>query len=218
MDEKDIKWRNGLPNYDIVNKTFQKERTKKHSEGSLESIVENLVKTWEMESTHKERLQDWKSVTQDFAFQVNGGPKFNAKDNVDRGNYNMLLEGSPLYDVCKESNASSHEMFKKAFPEGFAWELLEVFSGPPRVSFTWRHWAKWSRDFNGVKATGETLELFGSCVVEVDSDLKIKFIHVFYDPSIMMATLTGFGCKHLGKDQSPEKETKSVKVSPVVMN
>ncbi|KAK3087874.1 hypothetical protein FSP39_011812 [Pinctada imbricata] len=142
---------------------------------------------------------DWKSIAPDFYIQVNGGPKFNADDNVTKGNYNMFLEGSPLYDVCKESNASSHEMFKKAFPEGFAWELLELMSGPPRASFTWRHWAKWTGDFNGVKGTGETLEMIGSCVVEVDSKLKIKSIDVYYDPNIVMAKLTGFTCRHLGK-------------------
>ena len=53
MDDPNIKWRSGKPNYDDVNKKYMEERTMKHTEGSLEKIVENLVKTWEMESTHK---------------------------------------------------------------------------------------------------------------------------------------------------------------------
>ena len=41
----------------------------------------------------------------------------------------MMMELSPLFDVSKETNASSHDLFKTAFSEGFAWELLEILSG-----------------------------------------------------------------------------------------
>jgi hypothetical protein len=44
----------------------------------------------------------------------------------------MMMEFSPLFDVSKETNASSHDLFKSAFTEGFAWELLEVLSGMRR--------------------------------------------------------------------------------------
>jgi len=41
----------------------------------------------------------------------------------------MMMENSPLFDVSKETNGSSHALFKSAFPDGFAWELLELASG-----------------------------------------------------------------------------------------
>ena len=41
----------------------------------------------------------------------------------------MMMELSPLFDVSKETIASSHDLFKSAFSEGFAWELLEILSG-----------------------------------------------------------------------------------------
>ena len=41
----------------------------------------------------------------------------------------MMLEDSPLFDVSKETNESSHTLFKTAFPDAFAWELLDLFSG-----------------------------------------------------------------------------------------
>ncbi len=43
----DIKWRYGIPNYDKPNKLFQQHKTTNHSPGSLEDIVQNLVKNWE---------------------------------------------------------------------------------------------------------------------------------------------------------------------------
>ena len=53
MDKLGIEWRSGKPSYDQVNEKYMLERRKNHAVGSLEKTVENLVKTWEMESTHK---------------------------------------------------------------------------------------------------------------------------------------------------------------------
>lgn len=53
MDDSNIKWRTTKPDYSIVNKKFIEERIRRHKAGSLERLAENLVKTWEMESTHK---------------------------------------------------------------------------------------------------------------------------------------------------------------------
>ncbi len=53
MDDPDIKWKDVKPNYDQVNLKYLEERTRFHPVDSLEKVVENLVKTWEMESTHK---------------------------------------------------------------------------------------------------------------------------------------------------------------------
>ena len=60
MTDSGIQWRNGPPNYDVVNRKYMKERSKDHKDGSLEKIVENLVKSWEMESTHKTRKEVFK--------------------------------------------------------------------------------------------------------------------------------------------------------------
>jgi len=43
----DIKWRYSLPNYDKPNQLFQKHKSTNHTYGSLEDIVQNLVKNWE---------------------------------------------------------------------------------------------------------------------------------------------------------------------------
>ena len=46
----------------------------------------------------------------------------------------MMLVDSPFFDVTKETHDSSHKLFKEAFTEGFAWEVLEVLSGTYGVS------------------------------------------------------------------------------------
>ena len=64
MDDPDIKWRfGGKPDYSLTNLKFLKERSRMHPEGSLELIVENLVKTWEMERYVSKRLS-----TQELSF------------------------------------------------------------------------------------------------------------------------------------------------------
>ena len=57
MDELGIQWREGKPDYTKVNKAYLEGRTRTHKEGSLEKIVEDLVKTWEMEASHKTRIE-----------------------------------------------------------------------------------------------------------------------------------------------------------------
>ena len=54
MDNPKTKWRLGhAPDYTKVDNQFMAERKRFHKPGSLEETVENLVKTWEMEASHK---------------------------------------------------------------------------------------------------------------------------------------------------------------------
>jgi hypothetical protein len=100
--EKSTEWRHGgPPAYDDVNKLFEEGRTKvcgwiygwpsiflllsdfpplivarnlqEWPKGSLEEIVQNAVKSWEMELSHKTRLKDFKTINPDkFKLFVNG--------------------------------------------------------------------------------------------------------------------------------------------------
>ena len=53
MEDPSIEWREGKPDYTKANKAYLEGRTRIHMEGSLEKIVEDLVKSWEMEASHK---------------------------------------------------------------------------------------------------------------------------------------------------------------------
>ena len=82
MDGNDTKWIfGGPPDYSLTNYLYLKERTHIHANGSLEQVVENLVKTWEMERSHKADYKQHQSVDQErFAISANGGKVFNNAD------------------------------------------------------------------------------------------------------------------------------------------
>ena len=52
------------------------------------------------------------------------------------GSYNALMQNQPLYNSNKHTFESSHALFRSVFSEGFAWELLEVFSGKSKLQLT----------------------------------------------------------------------------------
>ncbi|CAH9143252.1 unnamed protein product [Cuscuta epithymum] len=73
-EAENIHWRHGGPPiYDDVNKLFEDGRTQVWAKGSLEETVQNAVKSWEMELSHKTRIQDFKTINPDkFKLFVNG--------------------------------------------------------------------------------------------------------------------------------------------------
>lgn len=120
-----------------------------HEAGSLPSLVENLVKNWEIEASFKTSFNDWRTVdTSSYTFSLNGGPKNDGNHMLTVGTYNALIASNKYYDPEKSSFDSSHKSFKRMMPT-FAWEVLEVYSGPPTVTFKWRHWGEMKSDYIG---------------------------------------------------------------------
>ena len=73
-------------------------------------------------------MQDWQTVDPaNFQISINGGKPSSLDTLVEAGSYAVFMKDSPLYDV--DDKHSALESFKAAFPGGFAWEVLEVFSG-----------------------------------------------------------------------------------------
>lgn len=64
------------------------------------------------------------------------------------GTYNALIPANQYYDPEKLDFSLSHKTFKRMMPT-FAWEVLEVYSGPPTVAFKWRHWGEMVNDYVG---------------------------------------------------------------------
>nr|DAD37801.1 TPA_asm: hypothetical protein HUJ06_008442 [Nelumbo nucifera] len=166
--EKNTKWRHGGPPiYNLVNQVFEQGRTKEWPKGSLEETVQNAVKTWEMELSHKTQLQDFKTINPEkFKLFVNGREGISGEETLRLGSYNALLKTSLLekfqyYKANEESFESSHDVFQTAFPRGFAWEVLSVYSGPPVIAFKFRHWGFMEGSFKEHAPTGEKVELLG---------------------------------------------------------
>ncbi|XP_037449513.1 pathogen-related protein-like [Triticum dicoccoides] len=194
--EKNTMWRHGVPpNFDVVNKLFEEERTKEWAEGSVEEKVQRLLKTWEMEMFHKLRPEDQKSVhSQGFTSSTNGMKPLTRKEWTAIGGYNAFLATKlPLehriYDPDTETFDSGMETFLTAFPRGFAIEVLDVYcDGPPRVAFKFRHWGYMEGPFKGHPPHGQRVELFGVCIFHVDEEMKVEKAEYFYERGNFLAS------------------------------
>lgn len=194
MNDKDTKWIfGGPPDYSLTNYLYLKERTHVHKPGSLEQVVENLVKTWEMERSHKADCTQHKSVDQErFAISANGGKVFNNTEANKVGNYNVLLDACPadLWDSENITWEESHDRFHTAFA-AFPWEVLEVFSGPPKVAFTWRHWGTFTGTYEDNQGNGEKVEMFGFGTAVVNDKLQLCDVEIFYNAEEFISVLRG---------------------------
>jgi hypothetical protein len=84
-----IEWRYGKrPDYSKTDKTLRAQSELHHPPGSLEAIVQNLVRTFEMEATYKLNPHQWTSIDLDqFRMRTNNGPEYTAFDVAERGTY-----------------------------------------------------------------------------------------------------------------------------------
>ncbi|KAJ6967328.1 hypothetical protein NC652_004780 [Populus alba x Populus x berolinensis] len=212
--ENITQWRHGgPPMYDSVNQLFEEGRTKEWPKGSLEEVVQNAIKSWEMELSHKTRLQDFKTINPDKFKLIRGEDHqlrkrgFIGEETLRIGSYNALLKSSlpkefQYYKADEETFESSHDAFRSALPRGFAWEVLSVYSGPPVISFKFRHWGFFEGPFKGhaptdekvefygfgvlkhaKTSTEEKVEFYGFGVLKVDESLRAEDVEVYYDPA-----------------------------------
>ncbi len=116
-----MQWRHGKPEYTVGNHAFLKGKTQAHkrSEGysvktsdvttlrlsaeSLERTVENLVKTWEMEASHKPKLEQWTTVVpSEYKVEANSYDKMPGSEAATIGNYKALMRHCPLYKTLSQ--------------------------------------------------------------------------------------------------------------------
>jgi len=192
---KGVQWRFGKPNYERVNKLYFQHRSKIHAEGSLESVVSKLVKSWEVESHDIADPKQWKTMDiSKFTAQVNGGCPASAQVMADVGPYNLLIGEQQDYSAKALTFEESNKNFGETFADGYAWECLDVLSGPPTVTFRWRHFGNFSgtyTDKQGVKHKGDgsMLNLIGLCIAKVNSKLIIESLDIYYNPNDLLVPL-----------------------------
>jgi hypothetical protein len=97
----------------------------------------------------------------------------------------------------------------------FAWEVLEVYSGPPTVSFRWRHWGVMKNDYVGfnnkgekvtAKAHGGTIDIQGVTVTTVNEKVQLQAVRTWFDPMDMF--------RQIAPDGVVKKEEKVKGMSP----
>merc|ERR1712151_296402 len=126
---------------------------------------------------------------------ANGGKSFDNLGANDVGNYNVLLENvAPDLWPTGQTWDGTHEVFKNAFV-AFPWEVLRVFSGPPLVGFSWRHWGHFSGTYGHAgaenKGNGELVELFGFGTATVNEKLQLCDVQLYFDAKDFLLVLKG---------------------------
>ncbi|KAF6261999.1 pathogen-related protein [Scenedesmus sp. NREL 46B-D3] len=190
--EPDHVWRNGKPDYTVVNQAYLAGKTRNWVAGSLGAVVESVVKTLEMEISHKTRPEYIKTFTPNFRYSQNGGAAIDTAELIQRGSYNVLINDASY--ISQNFNfEDSHDAFKEAFPGGFAWECLDVLAGPPNVTFKWRHWGQFTGAYAGHEPTGETIEMYGMAIATMTDKLQVERLEIFYDPTPFLDSLAKGG-------------------------
>ena len=85
----------------------------------------------------------------------------------------------------------SNKYFNSKFRTGFAWEVKKVFSGPPKVVFSWRHWAHMGTKSlsEEMQGKGKLIELEGFTRANFSDDGKLRDIEVFFDQEKFLADM-----------------------------
>ncbi|PSS02510.1 hypothetical protein BD289DRAFT_478880 [Coniella lustricola] len=190
-----VKWRHGgPPDYRVTREMWANEKRSNHAFGSLESMVENLVKNWEVEASHKLDAREWRTVDPDkYKFSCNGGPRQDASHMLKVGTYSAVIAGNKYYSPLHSEFDESHKIFRDMMPN-FAWEVLEVYSGPPVVVCRWRHWGWMKGDYVGknedgdtvtIKAHNEVLDIQGLMVAKVDDKFRVVDLEIWFDSKDM---------------------------------
>ncbi|OQO02296.1 hypothetical protein B0A48_11850 [Cryoendolithus antarcticus] len=203
FDDEGVQWRYGrAPDYSKTRKVWEDGRKMHHEAGSLPQLVENLVKNWEVEASFKPRLQDWRTIDhKNYTFAINGGPPQTAEHMLKVGTYNAIIAPNEYYSPENSDFASSHKTFKRMMPT-FAWEVLEVYSGPPKVAFKWRHWGVMKNDYVGfndkgdkvtAKAHGGPIDIEGVTVASVDDAVRLQSVETWFDPLEMFRQIAPKG-------------------------
>ena len=153
-----------------------------------------------LEVSHKIDPRQWSTVDlENYRFSCNGQQKYTGWQMVKHGTYNVLIGQTNYYDSNAISFEESHVAFKRSLGEGFAWEVLEVYSGPPTVTFTWRHFGKMTDYFScpGLSGlvyksdpTNKMIKIYGMCKVTINEQFQIQDLQVFYDPNQLFTQLT----------------------------
>ncbi|GKV02117.1 hypothetical protein SLEP1_g14592 [Rubroshorea leprosula] len=109
---------------------------------------------------------------ENFKLIVNGQGTLSREGTLRIGSYNALLRSSlpenlRYHKSEEETYEPSHNAFRTAFPQGFAWEVIKAYSRPPVICYKFRHWGYFEGPFKGHALTREVVEFYGIGVMKV---------------------------------------------------
>lgn len=113
--------------------------------------------------------------------------------NARSGTYSAVISPNKYYGAEFCDFDESHKVFRDMMPN-FAWEVLEVYSGPPTVVCKWRHWGWMRGDYVGknedgdivtIKAHGGIIDIQGVTVAKVNDKFQVESLETWFDPKDM---------------------------------
>lgn len=183
-------WRYGRPDYTAVNKMYFQDRKSKPYEGSAEEMITKIVLNWETEVSHVANIKEWTTVdVANFFINVNASTKYDAQFLSDRGLMNVVLqEFAKGYSAKKNTIESASKLFADAFPDGLAWECVEVYSGAPKMNLQCRQFGKFTGKFtdtdgNEYIGDGRVVEVFMNITVTLSESNQITAMEIYGCPS-----------------------------------
>lgn len=108
---------------------------------------------------------------------------------ITRGTYSAIIASNKYYGPAHSNLEDSHTTFRNMMPN-FAWEVLEVYSGPPTVAFKWRHWGWMKGDYVGknedgstvtIRAHEEKIDIQGVTVAKLNKDFQVTQLETWSD-------------------------------------
>ncbi|KAL8926694.1 MAG: hypothetical protein Q9208_002768 [Pyrenodesmia sp. 3 TL-2023] len=110
-----------------------------------------------------------------YTFAINGGASKTAANMLKIGTYNAIItEPNAYYSPRTSDFVSSHKAFKRMMPT-FAWEVLEVYSGPPRQK---------QQDHLPPKTqkSGQPINTQAVTVTNLNPQYQIEKLETWFDP------------------------------------
>ncbi|WP_066378761.1 MULTISPECIES: ester cyclase [unclassified Anabaena] len=201
-----IDWRYGQkPDITKSHQSLTPERTKNHPENSLERLVQNLLLNFEIEANFKTNPAQWLSVVQDkFRMSTNAGYGYTITDLINSGTYKLFIGNTKHYTATEEKFVISNPLLNLAFPDGFLWEVVEVYSSLPTIVVKWRQWGRFNGAYKDYAPTGETIEIIGTSVIHVNENFKILALEHYYDNNQLLEQLKSGG--KLPKVEQPQQQ------------
>lgn len=132
----------------------------------------------------KGRGQEKRKARSEFCFFSPG--KVADDESNCSGTYSAVIAPNKYYGANSTFD-ESHKTFRDMMPN-FAWEVLEVYSGPPVVAFKWRHWGWMKGDYVGKNEDGSTvtikahrgiLDIQGVTVAKLNDKLQVTSLETW---------------------------------------
>nr|CAD1834027.1 unnamed protein product [Ananas comosus var. bracteatus] len=186
--ERNTRWRHGSPpTYDLVNLLFEQERTKRKRCKTLSNLGDGAVAQDPAPGLQIHQSEQFPALRQrrkaaDGRGDAGGRQLQRAAPERAAGGAAVLQSGRRDVRVVARG-------VPDGVPRGFAWEVTQVYAGPPTVVCKFRHWGYMEGPFKGHAPTGEMVQFHGVAVLTVDEELRVEEVEIYYDPGEFLAGL-----------------------------